>query len=449
MTNSGKRMENSPLTLGPLQWNKRDWISLLLISLFLSVHAVMAGFPVIDWDSQRYLNAALFFKSNPFALTTVCFLLKPLVLLIGPWGFVWFQIFIVAYCLASVLKHFDKNCIVGLIAIAISLCGYFAICVMMDIYTVTGLLALFLLLNGSKDVILYLIFGLCFIAHPENLLMFPLCALIYWAIFNKNNFKNLILLIFVLLGISIVSVMGMNYWQDKEIRFFPKAKYIMLMTHIATDSPEIAREYMEKYSDSELSKEREFYESTLVTTRPYHILLWDGKKAFAFNDKIQQESGKFIFYAFKYHPFVLLSHFFKNTFFSLVHTGEYVTTMHPDKGPINFLKVWTGDQLSQAKKSLQYKGQLLTIIRQFKYIYIIDLCASVLALLLYIFYFLRNQTKVNSKYYAFALFAIIIILVNACIMPNFIGLYLRYQLRIMLIPCLAMILIVADFLILK
>jgi len=172
------------ICFGFLEWEKRDCVSFLLISLFLYLHLVFAGFPLIDWDSGRYLSGA----PSPQALTLLCYLLKPLVTFIGPWGFAIFQISILTYTVVSVLKFFNQNAMVGIISIAISIAGYFAISVMMDIYTVIGLLALFLILNDNKDIFLYLIISACYIAHPENLLLFPLCALIYLAAIDRDPF---------------------------------------------------------------------------------------------------------------------------------------------------------------------------------------------------------------------------------------------------------------------
>ena len=61
----------------------------------------------------------------------------------------------------------------------------------------------------------------------------------------------------------------------------------------------------------------------------------DKKKGFAYNKDIQPEAKKFVYYAFKYHPFILLNSFLKNTLQFLIRPGEYTMTMHLDKGPID------------------------------------------------------------------------------------------------------------------
>jgi len=57
---------------------------------------------------------------------------------------------------------------------------------------------------------------------------------------------------------------------------------------------------------------------------------------------------------------------------------------------------------------------------------------------------LLNASIRNHRYYPFVSFTAFIMLANALIMPN-VGIFLRYQLRIALLPCLAVTLIISDF----
>ena len=436
--------------IGITRWKRNEWVAFVSIVLFLGLHLAIARYPIIEWDSVRYLKEAFFLRSNPWTLGSVSYLLKPLVSLIGIWGFVVFQIAILTYTLVSVLKFFNKNFIVGVISIAISVAGYFAISVLMDIYTVVGLLALFLILNGDKDLFLYTIFSICYIAHPENLLLFPLSFLTYWAIFNRKGTNFRLLPITVSFIIPIIGVILTNYWLKKEIRFFPQQKYIMLATHIMVDSPKITRAYMEKYPDSELNRHKDFYEYALTTVDPYNTLFWDSwdrKEGFAYNNSIKKESEGFILYALKYHKLEILNNSLKNTFSFLIlpRPGNSLGLMQTDKGPIDAFEKFLPNRLKYAKNSLQYKGKLLPLSKKLKLIYIVVYYTSILTMLIFISNFFINCKTRDSKYYSFAVFSIIILLINAWIMSSWIGIVLRYQLRVMLIPCLAMSLIIMDF----
>ena len=48
--------------------------------------------------------------------------------------------------------------------------------------------------------------------------------------------------------------------------------------------------------------------------------------------------------------------------------------------------------------------------------------------------------------YSFVVFSAIAVLINAYIMSNFVQIYLRYQFRALLLPCLAMYFIISDLL---
>jgi hypothetical protein len=423
--------------IGIKSWKNGDWVSFTVVLLFLGLHLIIAGFPIIDWDSIRYL----LLSPDPYSLPLIPYLLRPF----GVWGFAIFQIVILTYTLVTALKFFNKNFITGIISVFLSVAGYFAIQVMMDIYTAVGLLALFLILNGNKDIFLYIILSICYIAHTENLLLFPLCALIYWLIFDRRNFSFTLRPVIIAFIIPVLGSILMNYWLEKDFRFLPKEKYIMLATYIMAGSPEITRSYMEKYPGSEISQHRQFYEYALTKSNPFHILMWnswDRKEGFNWNEKIRKEAKGFLLFALKNYKFKLLNNSIKNTFQSLVRPGEYVDTMHLTKGPID---AYLPNQLKYAKDSLQYKGKLSSLSEKLRLIYIATYYTSILIIPLFIFLSFINRKARNSKYYSFAIFAIIVILVNACIMANFIGIYLKLQLRVMLIPCLAISLIIADF----
>jgi hypothetical protein len=422
--------------IGIKSWKNGDWVSFALVFLFLGLHLIIAGFPIIDWDSIRYL----LISSDPYSLPLMPYLLRPF----GVWGFAIFQIVILTYTLVMALKFFNKSFIIGIISICLSAAGYFAIQVMMDTYTAVGLLALFLILNGNKDIFLYIILSVCYIAHPENLLLFPLCALMYWLIFDRRNFNFTLRPVIIAFIIPVIGSVLMNYWSEKDSRFLPKEKYIMLATYIMADSPEITRSYMEEYPGSEISQHRQFYEYALTKSNPYHILMWDSwdrKEGFNWNEKIRKEAKGFLLFALKNYKFKLLNNSIKNTFYSLIRPGEYVDTMHLTKEPID---TYLPNQLKYAKDSLQYKGKLSSLSRKLRLIYMTTYYTSILVILFFILFSFINPKARNPKYYPFAIFAIIIILVNACIMANFIGIYLRLQLRVMLIPCLAISLIIAD-----
>jgi hypothetical protein len=103
--------------------------------------------------------------------------------------------------------------------------------------------------------------------------------------------------------------------------------------------------------------------------------------------------------------------------------GECVSAAPLDKGPIDGWQQWPPGQLKLAQNSLQYNGALSSLNEKLKTMYTIVYYAGVLIMLFFISPFFVCKTR-NPKHYSFAVFAITVILVNACIMPSFIGIVL-------------------------
>lgn len=203
---------------------------------------------------------------------------------------------------------------------------------------------------------------------------------------------------------------------------------------------------MEKYPDSPLSKRKNLYEYAKTQPDPSHTLLWDAKEGIGLRtgaNDLDQESKKFVFYALKNYKLKLLKNAVKNTCRFLVKPG-YRISGESGKEPIDqFIGKFIPEQLEQAKNSLQYKGILAHI--NLKLIYAVCFYITFPAILLFIFFAFINREIQNLKYYPFAVLTAIFMVLNACVMSNFINIYLRYQLRIMILPSLAASLIYVDF----
>ena len=432
--------------IGIKKWKKDECLLFIAFFLFLDLHLTIAAYPIITWDSARYLSGAVFLKPNCLSLTLVPYLLKPLVALSGAWGFAIFQMAILSYTLVSAVQFFHTNFIVGLLSMIISAAAYFAISVMMDIYTAIGLLALFLVLSGHKDLLLYIILSICYVAHYENILLFSVCAIIYWLIFNRREVHHTARPVIIAFAVPIIAVLLTNYFLGIGSLFFPKTLYTMPAVRIMADSREIAESYMKEYPDSYFSKCKKFYEYAVNKDDPFHILLWKEKESFGCRiDSVEfnNEAKKFTFYALKNYKYILFKNALKNTYRFLAMPG-YCTiggyNKYPMDGCIKKIMPW---QFEDAKRSLQYKGKSLFMNFGLFYILCYYICFPII--LFFVFGSFVNRKIKNSTLYPFAVFVVILVSVNACIMSNFVGPYSRYQLRLALLPALAAILIITNF----
>ncbi|MFH1800784.1 MAG: hypothetical protein ABH891_08100, partial [Candidatus Omnitrophota bacterium] len=110
MKNKGQCLREwilKPSSFGALGFPEQKWIrNFLLLIFFLCMHLAITRFPLIDSDSKRYLNMAVFGHPNVLAPTLVSWMLGPLCHLIGAWAFAAFQIVLLSYVLATFLEYF-------------------------------------------------------------------------------------------------------------------------------------------------------------------------------------------------------------------------------------------------------------------------------------------------------------------------------------------------------
>ena len=430
--------------LGITKWRRKEWGSFALLYLCCLFYLAIFRYPIILWDSPRYLHSAIYLEPNNLAPVLVSYLLHPLVVFVGAWGFAFFQIALLSYALVSSLKFFNKNFAVGIASILLSGAGFFAIQVMMDIYTAIGLLALFLVLNDYADILLYGIAGICYVAHYENILLFPLCAAVYLALFHRKHFFRTSVPILISFILFFVGVVATNYAAGKGFRFLTKAKYVMVATHIMVDSPVIARSYMEKYPDSSLVRKRERYEYIIAHVKwPLEAVVLDTRDGFFVDpDRYEQRSKEFLLYAIKNYKLILLTRVAKNMSRFLMLPGGPEGLNAGRKQVEACIQELLPGQLKYARNSLQHKRMISP--KDLKLLFIVSYYIAFPIILIFLFFPLLNASIRNHRYYPFVSFTAFIMLANALIMPN-VGIFLRYQLRIALLPCLAVTLIISDF----
>lgn len=366
-------------------------------------------------------------------------------MVMGAWGFAFFQITILTYVVVSALRFFNKSFLVGIIAILMSATGFNVITVMMDVYTGIGLLALFLILNGSKDIVLYIILALCYGAHYGNVALFSVCALVYGAICNRKYVRAITGLSIVFISFFLVANLR-SCEVEKNFYFLSlsKCRFFQFMSRrIMTDSPEITKAYITKYPESDLSKKKETYEY-LISKRPLHK--WElhhhiGRKLVDFlSARTQYE---FVIYALKNHPGILL----KN---SIYNTYKFLEMPHFEQGLvrkrhclIDRVNTYLPHQVEQAKRSLQYNNKLSDVISEPFYAacYYINLFITFSFLIGSLWF--RDLRR--TKHFSFAVFVIILLFCNAAIISNIVGACGRYQVRVMLLPSLAAVLIMSEY----
>lgn len=424
--------------MGIKNWRRDEFASFALIFLALILHLLLVRYPIIYFDSRRYLSAALNLSTDARFPTLVCYLIRPLVILMGAWGFAIFQIVLLTYVLVSSLKFFGKHSSIGILSIIISAAGFMATAVMMDIYTAIGLLALFLILNGSRDIILCTILSICFVAHYGNVFMFPVYALLHWLIFNRKNFATLALVI-ILFIIPLLIACAVNYGLEENFRFLPKRKYLRMAVSIMKVYPELTKSYMKKRFPSRWAeyKQKHVGSRKKMTEEALRRFFWN----FDGPVNINKEAKKFIAYTVRNNSGILLKKIIPNTYKFLKRPYYRKALAIRETALIKIVNEFLPHQMEQAKKSLQYRDNLSAIV--FDFFYRICYSASLLVISAFLICSICFIKLRKTKYFSFVVFAITTLVVNALIMHTR-GSIGRLQVRMLILPCLAMCLIVSD-----
>jgi len=239
---------------------------------------------------------------------------------------------------------------------------------------------------------------------------------------------------------------------QKRLSFSQPGAYTAMAMRIATNLPEITRAYVAENPSSPIAKHRQLYEDALsnkTANEAMPIILWSkgsfidscgGTRTF------NPEAKRFLAYVLKKHHLTLLKGIWKigsnNTYMFLIHP-DCQDAFFPSKDlVVRQTAKYLPHQIKQAERSARCSGNMpvKNLINFYKFSYYMS---NTIVLLFFIFSCFFTRIR-KSNYFSFALFALIVISINAVIMPNLSDLCGRYQARIMLLPALAASLIISD-----
>ncbi|MBN3040436.1 MAG: hypothetical protein JW867_04850 [Candidatus Omnitrophica bacterium] len=387
----------------------------------------------------------MFFETSPHALTLTSFLLKPFVSIFWVWGFPVFQSLILAYSLVMLLKYFRKNLFYGLISLFFSGISLLTIAVLSDVYTSAGLLALFLILRGDKDLVLYAILAISFIAHYGNIALFPLTGFIWWQLFERREVGRLMLIAGLFLFLVLLSA-SINYFIEGEFRFFPEKKYSFLTARIITDAPETFRSYIKEAPDSSLAKNKDVYEDMLGAGRGSQAMLWHAGNfldRLGNKDQINRETKRFLIWSVKNRSGALARISANNTYHLLMDMGCWFILKSDSTIIRKHMNQFMPRLSNREKQALVtrygYNIRFLSVI--LKQAYYLSYLVNIIGLS--IAFFCKKFR--NSQTFPFLVFSSIAFLINGFFMANFSGIFLRYLIRIMLLPLFSSVLVLSYF----
>ncbi len=410
----------------------------LVIYLVLLTHLYFLGFPIIMGDSHRYMGAAMLKNSSHSRLIILCVTLGPLVWAIGVWGFPIFSMSLLTYVLCATLKHLRKNVVVGSLAVVLSAAGFVSSEVMMDIYSAIGLLALYLVLSGKGEPILYFIIGTCYITHYGNILLFPLVCLFYLATFGKVD-KRLLITLALVFFIPVLIQMGHFQVTTEEFRLFPTSRNTYLVENTIFNMPSITRGYIISHPDSKLAEHADVYENDIEKIAlkgefvPYRIypfkktlmpILWRHRL-------FENEARDIVSYALLEHKWTLIR-FWTDRTVKFLSKPDFHQALVRSRTFLDVCLESYPRHIEQANGSLQQRNMLSLIVSGiFLQTYYLGILMTILVTLVGSI----RRKYIDDDVYKLAVFCLFVLIFNAIIMTAPGG-YGRYQVRVLLLPTL-------------
>ena len=406
------------------------------------MHLIITRFPLIYPDSKRYLSMAVNgHPLNVFAPTLVSWMLGPLCHFIGAWAFAAFQIVLLSYALATFLEYFRMPLFLGVAAILCSAAGFMATAVMMDIYTAIGLISLFLILSGKKNLLLFIILGICFAAHYGNMLLFgAMSVLCFWLSQSKKRRVTWLAVAIVFLT-AYIGIMLINLSVPERLKYRDWGPYSTVAGRIMRTFPDLISSYADKYPDSLIAHDRLYLE--MESQRPLQLEL-KRTKAMLRHD----EAWRFLLFSVSDAPGRMTHLAMRNTFDFLLFP-DFQEALVRNQNPLrSIVGSFLPQQLPQIQGSLQDRNRLGVINRSV--FYKISYAVAMFTLAGYLLCTLVFPRMRKKIYFGFVFFSFIALLCNAIICSNLILTVYRFicgrhQVRILLVPYLAAALILADY----
>ena len=430
----------SPWIHDPQYWKKEDWTAVAFIFGVLMLYPLMNGYPFVYSDSWSYASGM--WKAD-MRSPTLGFAMRPVIFIAGIWGFVIVQTAATALSLIFLSKYVfdDVRKRVVFLSIILAGVGFFSGWLMADIWTGMGLIALFSTLTGytSPTVTIFLVFSLS--THYGNFPIFAFTALLFW-LFIRNNRRSMIIIMLCILG-AMTLIVSANFTVGAH-RFSSNVSYSWIASRILYDMPEIIEKKCQDDPDFRLCG----FKSDILAGRgeQHSMLIWHiwGRDDIS-KKEFERLAKELVMYSLPRFPLKHMVAAVKNTFsqlsffsiadgFQPVNDETYVMR--------NFKKHFPDDYVAY-KKSWQAQGYVYKNLNRLRILLSILYWIAMLVCLASVTIGWKNLH--DDLQLKLALFALIVIIINAFFMSNLSGVLGRFQSRIIFLPMFAALVIISRW----
>ncbi|BEQ13481.1 hypothetical protein [Desulfoferula mesophila] len=408
-----------------LEWKKPEWILFLFTFLILLWFPLMNGYPFVYYDSWGYAGGYPGTSRSP----VLGLLMRPAVVLGGPWGYALVQTAVTAFALV-----FLANVVLGgkykysyYAALVVSGVGFISGYLMADVWALIGFICLFAMATGLSYPVIVVLFAIACSAHYGNFPIFLATAGLF-LFFARQKLKFITLVACCLVGALALIYAGNLAAGQGKIR--PRLTgWMTLAARISTDMPELIDEKCARDPDFAFCRLTNEIHGWSEKKR-YARLIWDGREQLNLSwGEFDQACKEFVLFSLRGHYGDQLAAIAQDTFRLLSHY-DLRRGLYPNEGAWFFeaFKKHAPDGLPQYMSSWQQTGKFLPIFNRLKKPLALTFAGSMLLCLAYVVrYWKRREQDIVVKLAAFALIAI---LINALFIATVNGPFVRFQARI-------------------
>ena len=370
--------------------------------------------------------------------------MRPVILIAGTWGYVIVQTAVTAFSFVFFSRYIFGYVHIRLLFLSIvfSCVGLFSGWLMADIWTIIGLLSLFIILTGYSSPIIAILLVFTLSTHYGN---FPICmgaAVLFW-LFIKNSKRSMILVFLCLLG-GIVFIATANLAMKGNFRFGTKYSFSFIASRILYDIPEIIEE---KCQDDPSFRLCAFESDILAARGPDHSdLLWYMIERDDISmEEFESSAKELVIYSLPKFPLKHMVAIIKNTFSQLSNfpiSKPFIPMRDSSHVYKKLAKDFPADFLSY-QKSFQADGRLVKALKRLKTPLSIIYWTAMMVCLTSVTLGWKNLR--DDLQLQLALFALIAVIVNAFFMSNLSGVYGRFHSRIIFLPMFASLVIISRW----
>lgn len=339
---------------GRIRWH--DVASAGVVGAGLIALAWWIGFPIHFPDSARYVSGWV----SDYVPTTLPFLLRPAVMLIGPWAFVVMNIVLLSgVSVAFARTYFGVvRPLSILVAVYLSAVGVMAMTVMMDVQTVIAALAV-MVLAVRTSIICWVAVLVGLLSHNAALLILPVFGT-FLALVNRN--WSLIPKLAIAVGAWVILTLATGWLVSGKLRLSPRYTIHFASTRIMWDVPQSIETFAAAHPDSATAK----YKDRLIEAarqKKEAPFLWGEDAVFvaAGRQQMADEARPFILHSLMHHTWANVRNAVANPFRMIGRVrGDTVVDglVRPRLFVVRQVDRFYPRLREQMKSGLQYRGML-------------------------------------------------------------------------------------------